>query len=119
MKSSANDAVAPFRQAWRHLGSLAFLFFVVCIASGVYLYVFFDTSLSGAYESGRALTSGAIFSGRLARGLHRYSADAFLIATALHLVREALRGNEHPVARGREVRGRSRGALAQRRDGGE
>lgn len=93
MKSSANDAVAPFRHAWRHLGSLAFLFFVVCTASGVYLYVFFDTSLSGAYESGRALTSGAIFSGRLARGLHRYSADAFLIATALHLVREALRGH--------------------------
>lgn len=82
---------APAANPWRHLGSLAFLFFVVCIASGVYLYVVFDTSLAGAYESGRALDRTPL--GRLVRGLHRYSADAFAVLTALHLVREAARGH--------------------------
>ncbi len=78
---------------WRHLGSLAFLFFVVCIASGTYAYALFDTSLAGAYESGRALTGDPHLVGRLVRGLHRYSADAFVLATALHLAREAARGH--------------------------
>jgi len=82
---------APAANPWRHLGSLAFLFFVVCLASGVYLYAVFDTSLAGAYESGRALDRSAL--GGLVRGLHRYSADAFAVLTALHLVREAARGH--------------------------
>jgi ferredoxin/coenzyme F420-reducing hydrogenase delta subunit len=74
---------------WRHLGALAFLLLVVCLASGIYLYAIFDTSLAGAYESGRALDAG--LAGRLVRGLHRYSADGFLVLTVLHLLREALR----------------------------
>jgi quinol-cytochrome oxidoreductase complex cytochrome b subunit len=78
---------------WRHLGGLAFLFFVACIASGTYAYALFDTSLAGAYESGRALTADKHLAGRLVRGLHRYSADAFALATALHLAREAARGH--------------------------
>ena len=81
----------PAANPWRHLGSLAFLFFVVCLASGVYLYVLFDTSVAGAYDSGVALDRGTF--GSLVRGLHRYSADAFAVATVLHLVREAARGH--------------------------
>lgn len=82
---------APAANPWRHLGSLAFLAFVACAASGIYLYAVFDTSLAGAYESGRALDGGIV--GRLVRGLHRYSADAFALFTALHLLREAARGH--------------------------
>lgn len=78
---------------WRHLGALAFLMFVACTVSGVYLYAVFDTSLAGAYESGRALDRDAFLVGRLVRGVHRYSADAFMLFTVLHLVREALRGH--------------------------
>lgn len=84
-------AFAPAANPWRHLGALAFLAFVACCASGIYLFIVFDTSLAGAYESGRALDAGV--AGRLARGLHRYSADAFALFTALHLVREAVRGH--------------------------
>ena len=84
----AFDRVFPAAaNPWRNLGSLAFLFFVVCLASGVYLYAVFDTSVEGAYRSGRALTGDPHLVGRLARGLHRYSADAFALATALHLLR--------------------------------
>ena len=81
---------------WRHLGSLAFLFFVVCMGSGIYAYALFDTSLAGAYDSGRALTGDTHLVGRLARGLHRYGADAFVLATALHLAR---RGGARPFPR--------------------
>ncbi len=88
------DRVFPAEaNPWRHLGALAFLFFVVCIASGTYAYALFDTSLASAYDSGRALTGDPHLVGRLARGLHRYSADAFALATALHLAREAARGH--------------------------
>lgn len=79
----------PVLQAWRHLGSLAFLCFVACTLSGLYLYAVFDTSVAGAYESGRALDRDPL--GSLVRGVHRYSADAFATFTALHLLREALR----------------------------
>ncbi len=81
---------APGANPWRHLGSLAFLLFVVCAASGIYLYAVFDTSVAGAYESGRDLDRGVV--GSLLRGLHRYSADAFALFTLLHLAREAVRG---------------------------
>lgn len=81
----------PRADPWRHLGSLAFLLFVVCAATGAYLFAVFDTSLAGAYDSGRALD--AHWSGRLVRGLHRYSADGFAAFTALHLLREAARGH--------------------------
>jgi ferredoxin/coenzyme F420-reducing hydrogenase delta subunit len=87
----ALDRVFPKANPWRHLGSLAFLCLVACCATGIYLYAVFDTSLGGAYDSGRALEENMV--GRLMRGLHRYSADAFAVLTALHLVREALRGH--------------------------
>lgn len=91
---TAFDRVFPApSNPWRHLGALAFLFFVVCLASGVYLYIVFDTSVAGAYRSGLALTADRYGVGRLVRGLHRYSADAFALATALHLGREAVRGH--------------------------
>ncbi len=77
---------------WRHLGGLAFLFFVLTLVSGIYLFALFDTSVEGAYESGRALTSDPSGVGTLVRGLHRYGADAFMLFTALHLVRELWRG---------------------------
>ncbi len=78
---------------WRHLGALAFLFLVACMASGTYLWALFDTSVRGAYESGRALTDDPWLLGRLMRGLHRYSGDACVLATVVHIVREAARGH--------------------------
>ena len=58
-------------------------------ASGAYLYLRFDTSLAGAYDSIGALE--AWFGGVL-RSVHRYAADAFVIVVLAHLVREAAAG---------------------------
>ena len=74
----------------RHLGALGFFLFWVIVGSGIYLYFAFDATATGAYRSIDELSRTPI--GALARGLHRYASDAFVVVIALHLLREALRG---------------------------
>jgi ferredoxin/coenzyme F420-reducing hydrogenase delta subunit len=76
----------------RHLGALGFLLFWVMAASGIYLYARFDTSVAGAYESIDRLTREEWWLGGLLRSVHRYAADAFVVVTLLHLVRELAAG---------------------------
>jgi coenzyme F420-reducing hydrogenase delta subunit/ferredoxin len=78
------EANNPLRQ----LGALGFHFFWIIIATGAYLYAFFDTSLDGAYESVDAITRGHWGIGGLMRSLHRYASDAFVIVLAAHILRE-------------------------------
>ena len=72
----------------RNLGTLAFFLFWVLAATGIYLFVYFDTSVEGAYASIEALTTEQWWLGGVLRSVHRYAADAFVAATLLHLVRE-------------------------------
>ena len=78
---------------WRHLGELAFLCLAIAIATGIVAYALYDTSVSGAYASGRRLQQDPLLLGRLLRGLHRYSADACLLLTVLHVLRETAHGH--------------------------
>jgi coenzyme F420-reducing hydrogenase delta subunit/ferredoxin len=73
---------------WRHLGALAWLLFWIIAASGIYIYVAFDTSADGAYASVDRLSSNAFPLGSFARTLHRYASDAFALVVLLHLARE-------------------------------
>ena len=77
---------------WRHLGALGFLFLWIVVVSGIYVYIMLDTSVAGAYESIESLSREQPLFGGLLRSLHRYAADAFLIVTLLHLVREFMLG---------------------------
>ena len=72
----------------RHLGALGFLFLWVVLISGIYLYIFFDTSVAGAYRSVEELTHGQWYLGGVMRSLHRYASDGLVLAMLLHLVRE-------------------------------
>lgn len=72
----------------RQLGALALLTLWIALASGAYLYVVFDTSAAGAHASIADLGRDQPWVGGLVRSLHRYSADAFALLTALHVVRE-------------------------------
>lgn len=87
----------PQCNPWRYLGALAFWCFAICIASGIIAYALYDTSVQGAYESGRRLESGYFYLGRVLRGLHRYSADGFLFLSVVHLAREWARGHYRGV----------------------
>jgi ferredoxin len=73
----------------RHLGALGFLLFWVLAASGLYLYLRFDTSTAGAYRSIGGLEW---WFGGVLRSVHRYAADAFVVITITHLIREAWLG---------------------------
>lgn len=78
-------------EAWNplaQLGALGFLLFWIVVATGVYLFIFFDTSVVGAFTSVERLTVAQWYAGGVTRSLHRYASDAFIVVLALHMVRE-------------------------------
>ena len=77
--------MARVAEPFRHLGALGYWLFWVLAASGVYLYIRFDTSLAGAYDSIGGLEW---WFGGVLRSVHRYAADAFVVVTLLHIVKE-------------------------------
>lgn len=93
VSSVFDRAFAPAHNPWRHLGALAFLCLMTAVTSGIVAYALYDTSVSGAYGSGLRLQNDPLLFGRLLRGLHRYSADAFMFLSLLHLAREGARGH--------------------------
>lgn len=84
-------AFGPRLNPFHHLGALGFFFFWIVAASGIYLYVFFETSIHGAYHSIERLTHEQWYLGGIMRSLHRYGSDAMVIVVLLHLAREFAR----------------------------
>ncbi|MGE0875122.1 MAG: cytochrome b N-terminal domain-containing protein [Burkholderiales bacterium] len=93
MADSCSDADIPggarLLAPLRHLGALGFALFWMLAASGIYLYIRFDTSAAGAYDS---IGEMEWWFGGVLRSLHRYAADAFVVVVAAHIVRELLGG---------------------------
>lgn len=80
-----------FPPAWNpllNLGGLGFFFFWIVTASGIYLYIFFDTGVTQAYESVEYMTREQWYVAGVMRSFHRYASDALVIAAGLHLLRE-------------------------------
>ncbi len=73
---------------WYQLGSLSFYFMWILIVTGLYLYIFFDTSVVAAYESVERLTKDQWYAGGIMRSMHRYASDAMIVTVTLHLLRE-------------------------------
>ena len=80
-----------------HLGSLGWFLFWIVVASGIYVYVFFDTGLTQAYASLEYLSRDQWYLGGVMRSLHRYASDAMVVVVMLHMLREfamdRMRGN--------------------------
>ena len=70
-----------------YLGPISYFMFWIVVASGLYLYVFFETSVTGAYDSVEALTHIQWYAGGILRSLHRYASDGMVLTMLLHLVR--------------------------------
>lgn len=77
---------------FHHLGALGVYFFWIALVSGIYLLVFYETSLSGAWASVERMTHAQWYAGGIMRSLHRYASDAAVLAMLGHLLRELLRG---------------------------
>ncbi len=87
-EAAFDAAFGPRINPFYHLGALSFFLFWTVVASGVYLYIFFETSIGGAYRSVEQLTHAQWYLGGVARSLHRYASDAMVIVVLLHLARE-------------------------------
>ena len=74
----------PF--AW--LGALGWYFYWIVAATGVYLYIFFDTGVTDAYASVEYMTHDQWYAAGIMRSLHRYASDALVIVVVLHIFRE-------------------------------
>jgi NAD(P)H-flavin reductase/quinol-cytochrome oxidoreductase complex cytochrome b subunit len=70
-----------------YLGAITYFLLWIVIATGLYLYAFFETGVTAAYGSVEALTHGQWFAGGILRTVHRYASDGLVITMLLHLVR--------------------------------
>jgi quinol-cytochrome oxidoreductase complex cytochrome b subunit/coenzyme F420-reducing hydrogenase delta subunit len=71
-----------------NLGALGFFFYWIVAASGIYVYIFFDTGVTQAYASIQSMTHEQWYLAGVMRSFHRYASDALVIVAVLHLLRE-------------------------------
>ncbi len=86
-ESGANAVFGDRLNPLYHLGALSYFLFWVVVASGLYLYAFFDTSVTDAYLSVERITHGQKWAGGIMRSLHRYASDGMVLTMVLHLAR--------------------------------
>ncbi|MGI9248408.1 MAG: hypothetical protein ACR2QI_05300, partial [Woeseiaceae bacterium] len=58
-----------------HLGALTVFFLWIILISGIWLLIFFRTSVSAAFDSVEYLTREQWYVGGIMRSLHRYASD--------------------------------------------
>ncbi len=71
-----------------YLGAMTVFFLWIILISGIWLLIFFRTSVAGAFESVEYLTREQWYLGGIMRSLHRYASDGAIITILLHIVRE-------------------------------
>ncbi|MEM7221825.1 MAG: hydrogenase iron-sulfur subunit [Pseudomonadota bacterium] len=87
---------ACFGPAWNplnQLGALGFFYYWVVAVSGIYIYIFFDTGTTAAYESVQYMTEDQWWLAGVMRSLHRYASDGMVLMMVVHLVREYALGH--------------------------
>ena len=72
----------------RHLGSLTIFLLWIVLISGIWVTIFFHTSVTGAFESVEYMTVDQWYLGGVMRSLHRYASDAAIVTLALHIFKE-------------------------------
>jgi quinol-cytochrome oxidoreductase complex cytochrome b subunit len=73
---------------FNHLGSLTIFFCWIVLVSGIWLLIFFRTSVAGAFESVEYLTHEQWYLGGIMRSLHRYASDGAIVTILLHVFKE-------------------------------
>lgn len=77
---------------FHYLGALSIFFFWIVLVTGIYLFIFYRTSIDGAWESVAYLSREQWYLGGIMRSLHRYASDAAVVCIFVHLGRELVRG---------------------------
>ena len=90
VESVFDAAFTPALNPLCQLGALAWFFYWIVAATGIYLYIFFDTGVEEAWASVERITHVQWYAGGVMRSLHRYASDALVLVVMLHLLREYL-----------------------------
>ncbi|RLA53521.1 MAG: cytochrome b/b6-like protein, partial [Gammaproteobacteria bacterium] len=83
-----------FTPAWNpmyQLGALSFFYFWIVAVTGVYLFIFFETSTAGAHASMEYISVKQWYLGGIIRSFHRYASAAMGVCVTVHLLREYAR----------------------------
>jgi quinol-cytochrome oxidoreductase complex cytochrome b subunit/coenzyme F420-reducing hydrogenase delta subunit len=83
-----DSVFGPSANPFYALGALGFFFYWVVAVSGIYLFAFFDTGLTEAYQSIESITHDQWWLGGVMRSLHRYASDALVVVVVVHVLRE-------------------------------
>lgn len=70
------------------LGPLGWLLYWIVIVTGVYLFAFFDTGVTAAYDSLEWISGDMWWHAGVTRSLHRYASDLMVVVMFTHLIRE-------------------------------
>ncbi len=77
------DKLNPFY----YLGAISYWMLWVVVASGLYVYAFYQTGVDTTFASVEAITHEQWYLGGVMRSLHRYASDAMVLTMLLHLAR--------------------------------
>ena len=82
---------ALFGARWNplyQLGALGFFYYWIVAVSGIYVFIFFDTGTTEAYDSIEYMTWDQWYLGGIMRSLHRYASDGLVLMMGVHILRE-------------------------------
>lgn len=92
IEARASRVFASANNPFHYLGALTVYCFWIALVTGIYLFVFYDTSVSGAWLSLERISHGQWYLGGVMRSLHRYASDGAVLGMLLHTLRELVRG---------------------------
>ena len=75
-----------------HLGTLSFFLFWIILVTGIYLFIPFHGSLTGAHASVEYITHEQWYVAGVMRSLHRYASDSVVVTVLLHMFKEFASG---------------------------
>ncbi len=73
-------------------GSICFYMTWILVATGIYLFLFYDIKIKTAYQSVEYLTVTQWYLGGLIRSLHRYASAGLVVAAVLHTIQVFVTG---------------------------
>ncbi|MDJ0949193.1 MAG: cytochrome b N-terminal domain-containing protein [Alphaproteobacteria bacterium] len=88
IEAGLNIVFPPSWNPLRNLGALAFFMYWIVAVSGIYVYIFFDTGLTEAYDSVEYMTHDQWYLAGVMRSLHRYASDGMVLFMLVHMLRE-------------------------------
>ena len=89
---SMNKIFTPKFNPMYWFGSICFFMTWILVATGLYLFMFYDISAKTAYQSIEYLTHEQWYLGGLMRSLHRYSSAGLVVAAVLHTIQVFVTG---------------------------